>query len=80
MLPEVFLEKNIDSALEHHRVIDGNHANILDEVPAWLATASLRSIHNVVCNQHECLEDLDHPSQRRSREELCGRQRAIEKN
>ena len=62
MLSEVLLEKDVDTALEHARVVDRDHADVRYEIPARLTAACFGGIHYVVGHEHERLEELDHPS------------------
>lgn len=61
MAAEVLLQQGVDGGLEHEGVIDGNHADTLMEVPAWLAAAGDAAVHDVVGHQEEGLEELRHP-------------------
>jgi len=70
VVAEVLLEEDEDGGLEHKGVVDGDHADVGREVPTGLATAGLGGIHDVVGNEEEGLEELDHPAERGSVEVL----------
>jgi hypothetical protein len=63
VLAEVLFEQDVDGALEHKGVIDGDHADRGHQVPAGRATTRLGRVHNVVRDQEEGLEQLNHPSE-----------------
>lgn len=63
---EVLLEEDEDGGLEHEGVVDGDHADTGLEVPAGLAAAGLGRVHDIVGDEEEGLEQLDHPA------ESCG--------
>jgi len=60
---EVLLEEDEDGGLEHEGVVDGDHADLGLEVPAGLAAAGLGRVHDVVGDEEEGLEELDHPAE-----------------
>jgi hypothetical protein len=61
---EVLLEEDEDGGLEHEGVVNGDHADFGCEVPAGLATAGLGRVHDVVGDEEEGLQELDHPAER----------------
>jgi hypothetical protein len=61
---EVLLEQDEDGGLEHEGVVDGDHADVGREVPAGLAAAGLGRVHDVVGDEEEGLQQLDHPAER----------------
>lgn len=63
-LPEVLFQQNVDARLEHKGIIDGNHADIGHEVPARRAAAGLGRVHDVVRDEEEGLQKLNHPAKR----------------
>ena len=63
VLAEVLLEEDEDGGLEHEGVVDGDHADLGLEVPAGLAAAGLGRVHDVVRDQEEGLEELNHPAE-----------------
>lgn len=73
VLAEVLLQEHVDGRFQDEGIVDGNHANAGLQVPARLSTASLGGIHDVVGDEEEGLEKLDHPSQQSSLEVLLGR-------
>lgn len=78
VLAEVLFEQDVDAALEHESVVDGNHANLGHEVPAGRATARLGRVHDVVRNKEEGLQQLNHPAKGGRAEVLLFAQRAVE--
>jgi hypothetical protein len=60
---EALLEDEVDGRLEHESVVDGNETDTLLAVPAGLATASDRAVHNIIANEEESLEQLGEPAQ-----------------
>ena len=79
-LPEVLLQQCVDGALEHEGVVDGDHADFGHEVPARLPSPGLRGVHDVVADEEEGLQELDHPAQRCGSEELIGVEVAVEED
>jgi hypothetical protein len=61
---EVLLEQDEDGGLEHESVVDGDHTDVGGEVPAGLAAAGLGRVHDVVGDEEEGLQQLDHPAER----------------
>lgn len=53
---EVGLEETINSSLEHEGVVDGNHANFWNAVPARLSTSSDGSVHYIVSDEEVSLK------------------------
>jgi hypothetical protein len=53
---EVNLEETINCSLEHEGVVDGDHANFWNAVPARLSTPSNGSIHYIVRDEEESLK------------------------
>jgi hypothetical protein len=60
---EIFLEENVDACLEHEGVVDSNHTDIGHEVPARKSSAGFGRVHNIIADEEESLEELDHPAQ-----------------
>jgi hypothetical protein len=75
----MFLQQEVNSALQHWGVIDGNHANVRHEVPTWPATARARGVHDIVKDKHHGVQELDHPAQSSGMEILMWRQVTSEK-
>lgn len=63
VLAEVLLQQDVDGRLEHEGVVDGDHANIRHEVPARAAAAGLGAVHDIIRNEEESLEELNHPAE-----------------
>ena len=53
---EVLLEEEVDGALEHKGVVDGNVGDALDAVAAGLAAGGDGLVHHGVRDEEECLE------------------------
>lgn len=45
---KVLFQKDEDAGLQDERVVDGNGANTVLAVPAWLTATSNRGIHHIV--------------------------------
>ena len=56
VLAEVLLEEEVDGALEHEGVVDGDVVHALDAVPAGLTAAGDGLVHHVVRDEEERLE------------------------
>ena len=48
------------------RVIDGDQADVIQTIPAWLSTASDRVVHDVVVNKKVALEQFGAPAEQSS--------------
>lgn len=59
---EALLQDEVDGRLQHESVVDGDKADTLLAVPAGLATASDRAVHNIIADQEESLEQLGEPA------------------
>lgn len=62
MLSKMRAQENVYGALEHEGVIDGDHADARLAVPTRLASPGDGAVHNVVGDEEEGLEELNHPS------------------
>lgn len=51
VLLEVQLYQRIDGGVDQKRIVDGNHPDFLDAIPARLITTSDRRIHDIVGNE-----------------------------
>lgn len=60
---EALLQDEVDAGLEHEGVVDGDQANALVAVPAGLAAAGDRAVHDIIADQEEGLEQLSEPAQ-----------------
>lgn len=45
---KVFLQQEVDSVLDHHRVVDAAKSNIVNLVPTLVATTSLAAVHHII--------------------------------
>jgi hypothetical protein len=61
---EMLFQEQIDGALDHGRIVDGDHADVGLEIPARLASARLRGVHDVVQDEEHGLQQLDQPAER----------------
>ena len=59
---EVFGEEDVDGGFEHEGVVDGDHADFWELVPAGLAAAGLGAVHDVVGDEEEGLEEFGQPA------------------
>ena len=59
---EVLLQHAVDLALQHQTVVDGVHLDLVVLVPARLAAASHRFVHDVVPHEERRLQPLDAPA------------------
>ena len=50
------LEQMIDSGFKHERVVDGNIADAILLVPAWLPSTGNGLVHDVIRDKEEGLE------------------------
>jgi hypothetical protein len=53
---EVDLEETINCSLEHEGVVNGDHANFWNAVPAGLSTSSDGSVHYIVSDEEVSLK------------------------
>lgn len=60
---EVLFENHVDAGLEHEGVVDGDQADAGLSVPARLATAGHRAVHDIVTDEEESLEQLGQPAE-----------------
>jgi hypothetical protein len=72
---EVLLRQDVHAALQDQRVVDSFHPNLvkvkhnnasphpIDAIPAWLAAAGDRPVHDVICNEEASLQPLDAPAE-----------------
>jgi hypothetical protein len=78
VLAEVLLEQDVNGALEHKSIVDGNHADVGHEVPARRTTAGLGRVHDVVRDEEEGLQQLNHPAESGGAEVLVVGEIALE--
>ena len=52
---EVLFEEDVDGGFEHERVVDGDSAHVGKAEPAWLATAGVGRVHDIVRDEEEGL-------------------------
>lgn len=67
---EVLGEEDVDGGFEHEGVVDGDHADFGELVPARLAAAGLGAVHDVVGDEEEGLQELGEPAEGGGVEEL----------
>lgn len=60
---EVLFKEDVDGGFEHEGVVDGDHAHFRELVPAGLAAAGLRRVHDVVRDEEEGLEEFGEPAE-----------------
>lgn len=60
---EVLFEQDVDGGFEHEGVVDGDHADFRELVPAGLAAAGLGRVHDVVRDEEEGLEEFGEPAE-----------------
>jgi hypothetical protein len=78
ILAEVLLEQDVNGALEHESIVDGNHADVGHKVPAGRTTAGLGRVHDVVRDEEEGLQQLNHPAESGGAEVLVVGEIALE--
>lgn len=60
---EALLQDEVDSPLQHEGVVDGDQTNTLVTVPAGQATTGNGTVHKIIADQEEGLEQLGEPAQ-----------------
>lgn len=56
-------EEDVDGGFEHECIVDSDHADFRESVPAWLTAAGLRAVHDVVGDEEEGLEEFGEPAE-----------------
>ena len=56
------------------RIIDSYFLDILVLVPAWLSTARLAIVHDIICHQQPCLHPFDGPAKHGEAADFLGSQ------
>lgn len=77
---EVVAEEDVDGGFEHEGVVDGDHADFGDFIPAGLAAAGLGGVHDVVGDEEEGLEEFGEPAEGGGVEEFGGVEGALEED
>ena len=60
---ETLLQDEVDGPLKHEGVVDGDQTDTLVTVPAGQATAGNGTVHKIIADQEEGLEQLGEPAQ-----------------
>ncbi len=77
---EMLTEEDVDGGFEHEGVVDGDHADFWEFVPAGLTAAGLGTVHHVVGDEEEGLEEFGEPAEGGRVEEFTFREGALEED
>lgn len=77
---EMLAEKDVNGGFEHEGVVDGNHADFWELVPAGLTAAGLGTVHHIVGDEEEGLEEFGEPAEGGRVEEFTFGEGAMEED